>query len=306
MTEATPLKAEVINSGLPGPHLLITAGVHGDELEPMIAIRRLRRRPELATLRGRLTLVPIVNEAARARRNRVADDGLDLARTCPGKADGSITERTAHAVSTLVRTADFYIDLHTGGAVLSIWPMTGYMLHPRPDVLEKQRGLARAFNLPVIWGTDASLEGRTLSVARDASIPAIYAEYLGGGRVSRAGVRSLVRGCLNVLSHLEMIDRAQEQPQIKISVEDPRQGSGHMQSGYPSPVDGRFEPFVKLGQRVEPGDAIGHVLDAANQQLHPIRAVAGGWVLVLRAIAAVTKGDGLAVVLKAERGSFIA
>ena len=41
--------------------------------------------------------------------------------------------------------------------------------------------MARAFNLPLIWGTDASLEGRSLSVARDAAVPAIYAEYLGGG-----------------------------------------------------------------------------------------------------------------------------
>ena len=47
-----------------GPRLLITGGVHGDELEPPLAIQRLARRPELAAVRGRLTLVPVVNEAA--------------------------------------------------------------------------------------------------------------------------------------------------------------------------------------------------------------------------------------------------
>lgn len=44
--------------------------------------------------------------------------------------------------------------------------------------------MARAFGLPLIWGTDPTLPGRSLSVARDANVPAIYAEYLGGGRLN--------------------------------------------------------------------------------------------------------------------------
>src|SRR5262245_55593824 len=96
------LKSKTITGRDTGPHLLITGGVHGDEFEPMVAIRRLVDAHELSVLRGRLTLVPVVNEAALARGSRVADDGLDLARTCPGKQDGSITERTAHALSELI------------------------------------------------------------------------------------------------------------------------------------------------------------------------------------------------------------
>src|SRR5688572_30082136 len=96
------LQSRVVEGRQPGPHLLISGGVHGDEFEPMVAIRRLMTRPELKQLRGRLTLVPVVNEAALAHGNRVAEDGLDLARTCPGRADGSITERTAHALSALI------------------------------------------------------------------------------------------------------------------------------------------------------------------------------------------------------------
>lgn len=129
------LQPHTIDHGRAGPHLLITGGVHGDEFEPPLAIRRLLALPELADLCGRLTLVPVVNEAAFARGSRVAEDGLDLARTCPGRADGSVTERTAQALSTLIRAAGFYLDLHTGGTTLSVWPMTGYVLHPRSDVL---------------------------------------------------------------------------------------------------------------------------------------------------------------------------
>ena len=38
----------------------------------------------LVALRGRLTLIPLVNEAAYQLGRRTAEDGLDLARTCPG------------------------------------------------------------------------------------------------------------------------------------------------------------------------------------------------------------------------------
>src|SRR4051794_27233422 len=89
-----------------GPHVLITAGVHGDELEPMVAVRRLMHAIDATELRGSVTLVPVVNAAAFARGTRTADDGLDLARVCPGRADGSVTERAAAALSQLITSAD--------------------------------------------------------------------------------------------------------------------------------------------------------------------------------------------------------
>jgi len=297
------LAAHTISGQQAGPHLLITGGVHGDEFEPMVAIRRLMTLSELQTIRGRLTLVPVVNEAALARGSRVAEDGLDLARTCPGRPDGSVTERTAHALAELIRAADYYIDLHTGGLALSIWPLVGYMLHPRADVLAKQRAMARAFNLPVVWGTDASLEGRSLSVARDANVPAIYAEYLGGGRLSEAGVQAYVAGCLNVLASLGMLDRVPPASDVEFEIEDPRPGSGHLQRHHPSPAEGCFEPTVVLGQLVAAGDLLGRLVDPLGRGPRDIRAEQAGRVLVLRTFPAVKQGDSLAVILETHRPS---
>jgi len=292
------LKSQVVPGSHPGPHLLITGGIHGDEFEPMAAIRRLAIAPELANLRGKLTLVPVVNEAAFGRGSRVADDGLDLARTCPGRPDGTITEQTAHYLSELIRAADYFIDLHTGGTALSVWPLTGYMLHPRPDVLEKQRAMARAFNLPVIWGTDASLNGRSMSVARDANVPAIYAEYLGGGRASAEGIDAYIRGCLNVMNSLGMLDLPQTTSNVQFVVEDPRPNSGHMQSNYPSPADGYFEPAVELGQPISIGQPLGWIIDPLGQTRHEILAAQTGRILVLRTFPAAHLNDSLAVILE--------
>lgn len=292
------LRKTVLEGRQPGPRLLITGGVHGDEFEPPLALHQLLGRPELKNLRGQLTLVPVVNEAAFNRGQRVAADGLDLARTCPGKAAGSITERTAHLLSELIRTADYYIDLHTGGTAYTIWPLAGYMLHPSSQVLDQQRAMARAFNLPVIWGTDPSLNGRSLSVARDANIPAIYAEYEGGGRCSPQGVQAYVEGCLNVLAHLGMIDRAPPASQIQFLVEDPRPQSGHLQRCYPAPAAGCFEPAVALGQAIASGEPLGHLLDPLTGSKQAVRATQSGRVLMLRSFPPVQLGDALATILE--------
>jgi len=318
------------------PHLLVTGGVHGDEFEPVAAIRRLGRVLDPAELQGTVTLVPVVNGPAFARGSRTAEDGLDLARTCPGRPDGSITEQIAHALSELIRSADRYVDLHSGGVALEILPLVGYMLHEDPTVLDIQRRMARAFNLPVVWGTSAAHDGRSLSVARDARLPAIYAEWGGGGRCNPAGVAAYVEGCLGVMAAEGMLS-ATEQPLhgragvprascpctgetpvapgranlsrsrfdrrprprvLEHVVEDDRPGSGHLQACYPSPMAGVFEPAVRLGEEVRVGDAIGQVSDALGERSATIESTEGGIVLCLRSLARVSEGDSLAVVLE--------
>jgi predicted deacylase len=282
-----------------GPHVLVTGGVHGDEFEPMAAIRQLIGELSNRDLRGRITLVPVVNEPAFRLGQRTAEDGLDLARTCPGKPDGSATEQVAHALSELIRSADYYIDLHTGGTRLQVLPLAGYMLHSRPDVLERQRRMARCFGLPIVWGTEPSLNGRSLSVARDANVPAIYCEYLGGGGCDPRGVAAYVRGCLNVFVDLQLIDgEVVLQAHEPLVVEDSRPNSGFLQINHPSPIEGFFEPAVTLGQRVLRGDIFGVVSDMLGQRVETITAAHDGIVLVLHTFARVSQGESLGVVLE--------
>jgi len=290
-----------VESGNGPLRLLITGGVHGDEFEPIAAIRRLIERfdardEQVAGLRGRVTFVPIVNEAAFLRGHRCAEDGLDLARTCPGKADGSITEQTAFALSELIRSADFYIDLHTGGTEFSVFPLAGYVLHRDADVLAVQRRMARAFNLPVVWGTAGNLDGRSLSVARDANVPAIYCEYLGAATCSPDGVEAYVDGCLNVMAELGMLDRESPGGLVEHVIENATPGSGHMQVCNPSPVDGFFEPAVALGAKVCCGDLLGTVAPLDRTEQVGIRVEYDGVVLVLRTFPRVMAGDSVGVV----------
>jgi predicted deacylase len=291
------LQTIVVEGASPGPHLLVTGGVHGDEYEPMSACRRLAREIDRRALRGRVTLIPCVNEGAFVRGARTADDGLDLARVCPGRPDGSITERTAHVLSERIRAADYYIDLHTGGVAYRLSPMAGYTLHPDAEILAVQRRMAAAFNLPIVWGTSPTLDGRSLSVARDARVPAIYAEYEGGAQCSPAGVDAYVSGCLNVLAELGMLARERPASRVRHIVEDDRPNAGFLQLGHPSPIDGQFQPLVELDQPVRRGDPIGTVTDILGERTETVTAVCDGSVLMLRALPRVAAGEGLAMIL---------
>lgn len=313
-----PLQTIRIVGEQPGPHLLVTGGVHGDEFEPMAATRRLARTIVPQNLKGTLTLVPVVNEPAFRRGARTAEDGLDLARTCPGRADGSITERIAFDLAQLIRAADYYIDLHTGGTRLRVLPLVGYMLHADRTILEMQRRMARAFGLPILWGTNPNLDGRSLSVARDAGVPALYTEYAGGGGCDPFGIDAYVCGCRRVLAGLGMIDTwpdAEGLPrysaemgaalsaiQAPLVVEDDRPGAGHMQINHPAVSEGFFEPAVTLGQRIAAGEILGTITDPLGQSIETIRAKYAGIVLVLHTFSRIDAGTSVAVILDTEQG----
>jgi predicted deacylase len=301
-THSEPFEIIEIVGASDGPNILIIAGVHGDEYEGIAAIRELADLLETKrdSICGRATLIPIVNEPAFAIPHRCGEDGKDLARTCPGSADGTPTERIAHALSARIEAADYFIDLHTGGSTMQVFPLIGYGLVPNEDILNTQRRMARAFGMPLVWGTSSKLDGRTLSVARHAEVPAIYGEHLGGGTCSADGVRGYIEGCLNLMAEFDILTK-HPKPELlgdDHCIEDPREQSGHMQICHPCPIAGYFEAAVELGGEVEAGAPLGCIFPTGGGESITVAANETGRIIVLRTCCSVQKDDALAVILE--------
>ena len=292
------VRCHLLAGARPGPRLLITAGVHGDEFEPIVAVWRLLSTLKPAEIAGRVTLIPVANPAAFARATRTAEDELDLARTFPGRADGSITQRIAAELTEHIHQADYYVDLHTGGSRYRLLPLSGYSLHSDSTILDKQRAMAQAFQLPIVWGTSAELQGRSLSEARDAGVPAIYAEHGGGGPFEPKAVEDYVHGCQNLMVMLGMLDGPVDQSRVPWRVEDPRPDSGHLQVCHPAPHEGLFLPNVSLGARVERGALLGTIVNVRENVQVPVHAENAGVVIMLHIFPYARKAAGLAVVLE--------
>jgi predicted deacylase len=176
-------------------------------------------------------------------------------------------------------------------------------MHRNPEVLDVQRRMAKAFNLPLVWGTEGSLQGRSLSVARDANVPAIYVEHGGGGPCDPAKTEDLVAGCHNVLAELGMLSNPHRiASRVEHVVEDMRPNSGHLQINHPSPAVGFFEPAVKLGAMIEAGQPVGEVIDTLGDAPVSVAAVKSGLVAVLRSFRSVNKGDALATIIEVSHG----
>jgi predicted deacylase len=157
-----------LESGTPGLRVAILGGVHGDETEGAIAAHRIAGM-ELGLASGTVEVVPVAHEAAFAADTRTSPaDGGYLARSFPGRADGTPTQALAHALSTQVLApaggppCDLLIDLHTAGRSLAIPFLAGHIDDGR-DARGLGRRAAHAFGADFVWRHQARPPGRTLS-----------------------------------------------------------------------------------------------------------------------------------------------
>lgn len=104
----------VIKGARPGPRLLVTAGIHGDELNGIAVIHKLAAQIDPAALAGTLVMVPGLNTPALLASSREFPDGNNLNRVMPGKAGGAADRYAKRLWDGLMRpNADFAVDLHT-------------------------------------------------------------------------------------------------------------------------------------------------------------------------------------------------
>jgi predicted deacylase len=286
VTDETGFDRCTLDSGRPGPHVVVFGGTHGDETEGVIAANRLAvMEPGLKA--GRLEVVPVVHEAAYLADRRTSPlDGRDLARTFPGDPQGTQTQRLAHALHTQVLSGiDLLIDLHTSGQNWDIPFLAGYIDDGR-DKKGLGRRAAAVFGADFIWRHEERAPGRTLSDL-DA---AIYTEAPCAGPTSLEMAERYLQGVLRVLNELGMLQKPLAPPA-------PRPGRRIASGGDVDKnltavrTEGLFIPKVGQGEKVAKGQLLGVVVDRKAKVLEELRASEDGWIVVLRRRPHVKPGD---------------
>lgn len=289
----------LVRGAAPGKMLLVSAGVHGDEFEGMAALHRLYEELDPAALAGTLVGIPVANPPAfEAGLRTNPDDRQDMARVFPGDPRGTVTEQLAARLTEEIRQADFYCDLHSAGQYYRMPPLAGYQLRPEP-LLSAQRAAARAFGLPLIWGTPG-LPGRSLSAAAEGGIPSIYVETTGEGRCRPEDVAAYLRGLRNLLIHLGMLAGEVNADPPRWVVEDDRPQAGFLQVQNRAPSGGLFEPAVAVLDRVTRGQHLGAIRDACGTVRHLVEAPHEGLVVFLRTFPRVLAGDPVCTILQTD------
>ena len=283
-----------------GPRVLVVAGNHGDEYEGQILIRKLIRTLELDDVSGQITLLPAANAPAVQAGRRVSplDQGT-LTRLFPGHPSGTPTQMIAHLLETVLLPGfDFVLDLHSGGSSLEYLPSTVIVRPDDPGQLQAQIELLHVFGLPASFVTDAptggggSLAG---ACARAGGIPCLSTELGGGGGVSERALAMARHGVLRLFRHLGVVRRdLSDQPPEKTSIYYRVPPSQFLYA----PEAGIFEAYVKVGDRVEAGQAAGaiHRTDAPWEDATVVKIQHDGILLCRRFPARTECGDCLVVV----------
>ena len=275
-----------------GPRLVAIAGVHGNEFPGPLALADLAQRLDPAELAGTVVLVPIANPLAfNAGTRSSPEDGVNLNRVFPGRADGSLTYRLAHAlVEGIVQDADLAIDLHSAEATGVMMPMAGFREPPEGgqalDVAHRSGRAAAAMGLEMDWMMRWA--PGTLSTALNArGVPAVGCELGGSGVASDDDVGLYRRGVLRCLGHLGIygppID-AELPAKVEVMEDVVAQASGLMR------------PSLGLRDPVRVGEPLATILDPWGRELEIVRAPFDGRVVHQRLFGQVRAGETVASV----------
>jgi predicted deacylase len=106
----------ITHSAGPGPVVVVTANIHGDEVNGLHAVHQLDREIPARLVRGAVALYPCANPAGLLAGSRlVTSDGSDLNRLFPGAARGAWSGRLAAGLWKDIadRRPELLLDLHS-------------------------------------------------------------------------------------------------------------------------------------------------------------------------------------------------
>lgn len=192
------------------PILGLTAAVHGNELNGIPVIQRLFKEIDPSELKGVIVGIPVANIPSFVRKKRRFNDSVDLNHIMPGVENGNVSQVYAYRfVNRVVQEFDYLLDLHTAslGRINSYY-VRADMKHP------VTRKLAMLQNAQIIVHNPPS-DGTLRGAASALDIPAITLEVGNPNTFQKKMIRSGVEGIHNVMSYLEMITDAIEEPEIE-------------------------------------------------------------------------------------------
>ncbi len=267
----------------PGPTVLITAGIHGDEVNGVEIVRQIIAKGINKPKRGTIICIPVINVFGFIHMDRLFPDGRDLNRVFPGSKNGSLASRVAHQLMTkVVPHADLILDFHTGGA--DRFNAAQVRVVKNEVVLDE---LAETFGAPFIFYSK-NLGNSFRNSAYRKGIPMLLFEGGKSFNIHNTITNTGVNGAKRVLSHLEML-------RSPFKVSKPKKEavkileSKWLRASY----SGMFKPTISINSLVEKGEVLGNITDPYGSFNHFIKAPNSGYIFNINQSPLVYQGDAI-------------
>jgi predicted deacylase len=276
------MPVHVVHGRKPGPVLLVTAAIHGDELTGVEVIRRLLMHKSIDRIRGTLIAIPVVNVYGFVSKSRYLPDRRDLNRSFPGSEKGSMASRLANVVmSQIVTHCTHIVDFHSAAVDRQNLPQIRAKISGEPEI----EALARAFGVPVILDSNL-LEGSFRSTAYDLGIPILVYEAGEALRFDEVSIRAGVRGVLNVMSALGM----------RLNRKEPRFSAtmiANTSRWVRAPQSGILRALVAIGEKVAKGDTLAFVNDPLGENSGSVSSPVDGIIIGKTNLPLVFEGEAI-------------
>ena len=270
-------------SKIPGPTVLITAGIHGDEVNGVEIVRQIIAKGINKPKKGTIICIPVINVFGFIHMDREFPDGRDLNRVFPGSRSGSLAGRVAHKLMTeIVPHADLIMDFHTGGA--DRFNAAQIRINKGEIVLDQ---LAEVFGAPfVLYSKNLSKSFR--NTCYKLGIPMLLFE--GGksfnidSKITNAGVN----GAKRALNHLEML-------RDNFSASKPKKTCVFISESkwVRAKYSGMFKPAIAINAKVKKGDVLGNITDPYGSFNHFVKAPNNGYIFNVNESPIIYQGDAI-------------
>jgi uncharacterized protein len=298
----TQVPITIIRGAQSGPTLALIGGTHGSEVAPIVALQRLRARLDPASMRGTLLIVHVANMPSFLGRTVYYSpvDGKNLNRVYPGRIDGTISERIAHAItSEIIARSDYLVDMHAGDGNESLRPYTYWSslgLDARVDSVARDMALAWGHDRIVVDNDrprDVRASVYTQNTAQIRGKPSITTETGWLGMPEEEMVERNVSSALRLMRYLRMIPGAVQMVTHPIWIE--------RTEVLRSPATGTWHPAVERGHTVTTGSLLGTVTNFFGETIAEVHAPFAGEVLYVISTPAMSKGEPVAMIGAARR-----
>ncbi len=276
------MPVHVVHGRRPGPVLLVSAAVHGDEINGVEIIRRLLSHKFINRIEGTLIAIPVVNVYGFVSKSRYLPDRRDLNRSFPGSENGSMAARLANVVMTeIIPHCTHIVDLHTGAVYRENLPQIRAKLSDDPGL----ETLARAFGVPVILNAEL-IEGSFRAAAYDKGIGVLLYEAGEALRFDEVAIRAGVRGVLEVMTELGMRGKSNKQRKSETLIANTSRWVRAAQSGI-------LRSLVATGARVETGDLLAYINNPLGENTEQLFSPVSGIVIGKTNLPLVFAGEAL-------------
>lgn len=274
------IPVQVFNSGNDGPAIMLSAGMHGEEINGIEIIRKVITRGEVQKLKcGTLIAIPVINVISFLYASRDLPDGRDLNRCFPGSRKGSIGSRIAFDIMKhILPVIDFGIDFHTGGAKINNFPQLRCVFGFPSNV-----AIAERFSAPLIIDSPYR-DGTFRKEAAKKNKPILVFEGGESMRFDYHAINEGVNGCLRLLNSYGMIDyEVPGNQSVKIE----------KSTWVRSNSSGLFHMSVSNGSPVSKGDLLGIVFNPYGTTEEKIISQVNGYIVGINNQPVVNQGDAL-------------